>query len=175
MVLRSRIALATLAFVILGIGNSMAEPIGFMEKFALAADRQAILKRLIPGSEDYFFYHCLHYQTSGELDRSEAMIKQWLAEHKGRRTPVIQSMLDRQRLLTYQESPQRTIDYLVKRLGVRLQHAPPMVQGERRFPSRLDVAALDVDRLVKEALKQNDSLKPIGIAHLASLFILPAF
>ena len=36
----------------------MAAPIGLMERFALAEDRGAILAELIPGSDDYFFYHC---------------------------------------------------------------------------------------------------------------------
>ncbi|NNE01424.1 MAG: carboxypeptidase regulatory-like domain-containing protein [Pirellulaceae bacterium] len=148
----------------------MAEPIGLMEKYALSEDRETMLSELIPGSEDYYFYHCLHFQTVGQVERSEAIIKDWLAEHNGRETPVIQGMLDRQRLLTYNQSPQRTIDYLVKRLGVQLNHAQPVVKGERRFPSTLNVDQLDVDRLVKEALQRNDALKPVGMAFLAELF-----
>lgn len=114
-------------------------------------DRTAMLEELIPGSEDYFFYHCLHYQTTGELEKSESILKDWLAEHKGRETAAITAMLDRQRLLTYNDSPQRTIDYLVRRLGVKLNHPPPAVKGERRYPSTLDVAELDIDRIVKDA------------------------
>ena len=41
-------------------GNLMAEPIGLMEKYALAADRDAMLAELIPGSEDYFFLSLIH-------------------------------------------------------------------------------------------------------------------
>ena len=52
----------------------MAEPIGLMERFALAEDRTAVLAELIPGSEDYYFFHCLHYQTSGQLDKSEVVM-----------------------------------------------------------------------------------------------------
>ncbi|MGB7346298.1 MAG: hypothetical protein WBD20_18920 [Pirellulaceae bacterium] len=148
----------------------MAEPIGLMEKYALAPDRSAMLAELIPGSEDYYFYHCLHYQTVGQTDRSEAILKEWIAENKGQETPVISGMLDRQRLLTYNESPQRTVDYLVKRLGVNLNHAPPVSQGERRFPSKLDADELDVQRLVADALLRNDALKPLGMAHVAQQF-----
>ena len=136
----------------------------------MAADREAILAELIPGSEDYFYFHCLHYQTTAQLEKSEAILKDWLAEHKGRETPAITAMLDRQRLLTYNDSPERTIDYLVRRLGVNLKHAPPAVKGERRYPSQLDVAALDIDRLVKEALHRNDQLKTVGMQHVAKLF-----
>jgi hypothetical protein len=37
--------------------------IGFIEKFALAADRSSVLSQLIPGSEEYYFFHALHFQT----------------------------------------------------------------------------------------------------------------
>ena len=148
----------------------MAEPIGWMERYALADDRSDVLAELIPGSEDYYFYHCLHHQTTGQLDQAEANLKAWLAEHKGRETPVIRGMLDRQRLLTYRESPQRTIDYLVSRLGVQLNHAPPATKGERRYPSELAVDVIELDRLVIDALNRNDKLKPVGMRHLADKF-----
>ena len=102
-----RFALAAIISLSLAT-TTMAEPIGLMERYALADDRQSMLAELIPGSEDYFFYHCLHYQTSGQLERAETILRDWLAEHKGRETPVISGMLDRQRLLTYGDSPQRT-------------------------------------------------------------------
>ncbi len=151
-------------------GVAVAEPIGWMERYALAEDREAMLAELIPGSEDYYFYHCLHYQTNGQLERAETILRDWLAEHKGRETPVITGMIDRQRLLTYHDSPQRTIDHLIRRLGVKLDHTPPAAKGQRRYPSLLDASVLDVDRLVKDALRRNDQLKPLGIAHLAELF-----
>lgn len=148
----------------------MAEPIGWMERYALADDRQAMLAELIPGSNDHYFYHCLYYQTSGQLERSEAVVRQWLAAHKGTETPAITAMIDRQRLLTYGESPQRTIDYLVRKLGIQLNHSPPATKNERRYPSRLDAGRLEVDRIVKDAVRRNDALKPLGLQHLAELF-----
>ena len=45
-----------------------AANISWMEKFALADDREQMLSELIPGSDDYYFYHCLHYQTTGQLE-----------------------------------------------------------------------------------------------------------
>lgn len=149
----------------------MAEPIGLMEKYALATDREAMLAELIPGSDDYYFYHCLHYQTNGQLERAETTLRDWLAEHKGRENAAITAMIDRQRLLTYRDSPQRTIDHLVRRLGVKLDHTAPATKGERRYPSEIDAAALQADRLVKEALQRNDGLKPLGMRHLAEMFL----
>ena len=77
-----------------------AQSSSWMEDFALSKDRESKLAELIPGSDDYFFYHCLHYQNTNQLDQSEVMLTQWLAEHSGRETASIRAMVDRQRLLT---------------------------------------------------------------------------
>lgn len=151
--------------------TASSQTIGWMEEYALSVDRQAKLAELIPGSDDFFFYHCLYYQTSGQLERAEAVLRDWLAEHKGRETAAITAMIDRQRLLTYQTTPQRTIDHFVRRLGIKLDHAPPAAKNERRFPSSLDAAAIDIDALVKDALKRNDQLKPLGMRFLAEQFL----
>ncbi|MGI9469920.1 MAG: hypothetical protein ACR2NZ_00210 [Rubripirellula sp.] len=150
--------------------NAIAAPITWMERYALAEDREQMLAELIPGSDDYYFYHCLYYQTTGQLERSETILREWLADHEGRETPTISAMTDRQRLLAYGNSPQRTIDYLVRRLGIKLNHTPPVTKNARRFPSQLDVAKLDVDRLVKEALQRNDTLKPQAMRFVAEQF-----
>ena len=43
--------------------------IGFVENFALATDRSAALKQLVPGTDDYYYYNCVHAQNTGKLDR----------------------------------------------------------------------------------------------------------
>ena len=49
-----------------------AQEIGFIEKFALTEDRTEALKLLIPGSQEYYYYHCLHYQNT-EQDRKSVV------------------------------------------------------------------------------------------------------
>lgn len=141
----------------------MAAPIGLMERFALAEDREAILAELIPGSDDYFFYHCLHYQNTSQLDRAEAILKDWSASRNGVLTALMQAMTDRQRLLTYDQTPQQTIDYFVNRLGIKLDHAPPAQKGSRRYPSELGDGFIDPQQLVKDSLRDNVRLSPIGM------------
>ncbi|QEF96173.1 hypothetical protein Mal15_02000 [Stieleria maiorica] len=149
----------------------MAAPIGLMERFALAEDREAILAELIPGSDDYFFYHCLHYQNTSQLDRAEVMLNQWLASRKGAMTALMHSMTDRQRLLTYDQTPQQTIDYFVKRLGIQLYHAPPAKKGSRRYPSELADNFIDSPQLVKDSLRDNVPLSPIGMQIAADWYL----
>ena len=159
-------------FVLAGLIPSrvMAAPIGLMERFALAEDREAILAELIPGSDDYFFYHCLHYQNTSQLDRAEATLKDWSAARKGQMSAVMHAMMDRQRLLTYDQSPQQTIDYFVRRLGIQLHHAPPTQKGARRFPSELGDNFIDPEQLVKESLRDNVRLSPVGMQIAADLY-----
>ena len=52
--------LSPLAALLVGFTVVHAEPVSWMERYALAKDREAMLAELIPGSDDYFFYHCLY-------------------------------------------------------------------------------------------------------------------
>jgi hypothetical protein len=152
-------------------GKTMAEPIGLMERFALAEDREAVLSELIPGSDDHYFYHCLHFQNTRQLDRSEAMLKQWVDSKKGSLTALMQSMTDRQRLLTYDQTPQQTIDYFVRRLGIQLNHAAPARKGARRYPSVLDENSIRAEQLVKDSLRNNTGLSPAGMQIAADWYL----
>ncbi|MEL6110679.1 MAG: hypothetical protein AAFU85_32130, partial [Planctomycetota bacterium] len=131
---------------------------------------EAILAELIPGSEDYYFYHCLHFQNTSQVARAEAMLKAWIASRKGRMTSTTHAMMDRQRLLTYDQSPQQTIDYFVKRLGIQLNHSPPVSKGTRRYPSVLG-DAINTQQLVKDSLRSNTRLSSTGMQIAANWFL----
>ena len=60
-------------------GVAVSGEIGFIEKFSLAEDRTVPLDELVPGTEDYYFYHCLHYQHTGIMQRSEIFLKHGLS------------------------------------------------------------------------------------------------
>jgi hypothetical protein len=147
-----------------------AETIGFIEKYALAADRQAVLEELIPGSEEYFFFNCLHHQTNGDLNRAETLLADW--EKKIRNDSAARvAIRDRQRLLTYGASPDRTIDYLRTRLGINLQHSAPPRAGQRRWPESLGADFIDARRLVTEATRAQQNLTPVGLGIAADDFL----
>ena len=54
-----------------------AQEISFWETFALSENREKTLEQLVPGSEDWFFFHCLHFQNNSKLDEVDAMLKRW--------------------------------------------------------------------------------------------------
>jgi hypothetical protein len=75
-----------------------AQEITFLEDFALAKDRAEALKQLIPGTEDYYYYHSLHYQNLEQYAKVEPMLVAWIERHG--RTPRVIEIENRQALLT---------------------------------------------------------------------------
>ena len=63
-------------WIVVGVaGVCRAGDIGFIEDFSLAADRAVPLKQLIPGTEDYYYFHALHYQNTGRFDEVEKVLE----------------------------------------------------------------------------------------------------
>ena len=86
---------------------SRAGEIGFVEKFSLAEDRSIPLKQLIPGTEDYYYYHCLFYQHNGESVKLRKMLKQWIRRYNYTRR--VREIQNRQALLEYNQDPQKAL------------------------------------------------------------------
>ena len=93
---RVRTLLPAVAFAALGVGmlltptSTTAAEVGFVEDFALAKDRTTALKQLIPGTDDYYYYHCLHYLNTGQFEKVDALLGPWYDRHRGtaRRTEI---------------------------------------------------------------------------------------
>ena len=88
---------------ILGGSHASAAEIGWIEDYSLATDRTVPLKQLIPGSEDYYFYTCLHYQALEQWDQVDATLKAWIDRYRD--TPRIREIQNREALLTYKTNP----------------------------------------------------------------------
>ncbi len=128
-----------------GLSPSSAGEIGFMEQFVLAPDRSVVLSQLVPGTEDYYYYHCLHYQNLQQYDRVEELLAPWIERYKD--TPRNREIRNRQALLTYGENPQGTLQYLTQALGLRFDHQRDTVDRASQLPARLDPALLSRERL----------------------------
>ncbi len=48
-----------------------------VEAFVLAEDRAKALEQLIPGTEEYYFYACLHHEQTGNRAEVDALMGQW--------------------------------------------------------------------------------------------------
>ena len=106
--------------VLVATSSAVAGEIGFVEDFSLAGDRTEALKTLIPGSEDYYYFHCLHYQQVQQFGKVDELLKLWIERYKD--SPRLREVQNRQALLTYEAHPQQTLEFLRQRLGLRFDH-----------------------------------------------------
>jgi hypothetical protein len=130
-----------------------AGEIGFIEDFALARDRGEALKQLIPGTEEDFFFRCLHFQNTGRLDEAEKLFQPWVERH-GRTARVVE-MENRQALLRYTRDPRRTLDFLRQRLDLRFDHEREAAGADPKLPTALDAALITREAFTRRALERH--------------------
>ena len=53
------VSIPSFVCLLVGLKPVHAEPVSWMERYALSKDRGAMLTELIRGSDEYYFYHCL--------------------------------------------------------------------------------------------------------------------
>ena len=102
--------------------------IGFLEDFALADDRGAALEQLIPGTEDHYFYGCLHLQQTGRLDEVPELMAVWLQRHG--HTSRYAEVMHRQALLLHPRDPAAAYEHLRYHLGLTFSHQRREEEGE---------------------------------------------
>jgi len=150
------------ASVIVSLGSSLcpAGEIGYAEDFALAKDRAEALKQLIPGTEDYYFHHCLHYQNTGRKDLFGKTLKLWLDKHKGNRTSQMHMLENRRALLQYKSDAKGTLTHLRNRLNLLFNHKRLTEKTTTNLKSKLDQALISRGKLTQAAYAHNgDSLR----------------
>jgi hypothetical protein len=138
----------SLAWAIFMVSAVQAGDVEFVEDFALAKDRAASLRQLIPGTEDYYYYHCLHYLNTEQFEKVEELTKPWL-QRLGQ-TPRLTEIQTRHALLTYSRNPERSLTYLRTHLNLHFDH-----QKERgNLPPNLPTV-LDPKLIARETLRAN--------------------
>ncbi len=146
----------------------VAQEIGFLEEFALSDQREKSLKQLVPGTETYYYYHCLHYQNTEQLEKVGEMLKPWIKRFGY--TPDVNKILMRQALLEYGDQPTVTLNFLTQQLDLNFNHQREIPQTQRDLPTVLDVELLDRNRLVESTLarfQNTDGLTDEGLLFLA--------
>jgi hypothetical protein len=128
--------LAGLLGVLLLTPNARGGDVGFVEDFALAKDRTTALKQLIPGTEDYYYYHCLHYLHTAQFDKVVPMTGQWYSRHG--QTARLTEIQTRHALLAYEKDPKKSLDYVRARLGLYFDHQKENLGSVPNFPVALD-------------------------------------
>ncbi len=154
-------AIALVTSVVLPVCSWAENEIGFIEKFALAPDRGKVLGELVPGTEDYYFFHALHYQNTRDSVKLADILAQWtkrFPNESGRRRII----LNREALLGYDATPQQTLAYLRERLHLQFNHQQEVRDRKPDLPS-----ALDPKRVAREVFERDSLSNDRGLGSLS--------
>ncbi|MFO1485241.1 MAG: hypothetical protein U1F71_17910 [Verrucomicrobiaceae bacterium] len=160
--------LAALVLPSVALAQAGENEIGFIERFALAADREKALSELVPGSEEYYFFHALHYQNTRDTAKLNDILNQWRErvpdENEARRV-----ILNREAILNYERDPQGTLKYLIERLGIRHDHQRQVPDAKPNLPTSLDPAKISREVFLRDALNNDRGLQSLSQDALAAL------
>ncbi|XZE34929.1 hypothetical protein SH501x_000405 [Pirellulaceae bacterium SH501] len=142
----------------------------FRERFAIADDRSKLLSELIPGTENYYFYQCLHLQTLGRIDESRVYLNEW--GDKIGSTPLRSKLEFRQYLLEYSRNPEATRKYLEQNHGLQLSHPAPQKDEAAKLPTALNESELQLAERLKQFFRESRFTHIEDPAPLLSLGVL---
>ena len=152
--------------------RTIAQEIGFSERFALAENRAAALKELIPGTDTYFYYHCLHCQTIGEIAEARGLLDAWIA--KFGLNEQTKRMQTRQFILEYKSNSKSTLDYLRSDFGINIDHPAPRKDEAAELPTKLDPNVLNWKTIFQTHVNNPGAIENVALAHLGPLLNQPA-
>ena len=137
-------------------GTGMAGEIGFIEDYSLARDRKVALEQLIPGTGDYYYYNCLEAQHHKDFDKVRQLLSVWIGRHG--HTQRVKEIMNRQALLEYKQTPEKTLQYIKKELGLSFRHYQDADTQTHHYPSILNSKPISIAELTALAFKAHKNL-----------------
>jgi hypothetical protein len=145
------VRLLWVAFIVANTASAADLP--FVERFALAEDRAEVLKELVPGTEDYYFFNCLYLQEKGLLDEVKPLLEAWAGRYG--ETEQIREIRNRQALLRYPSKPEETLEYLKSIFGLSFEHQRQVPGEAPGLPTALDPALISREHFLDLALNNS--------------------
>ena len=162
------IGLGLTGLALLMPARGMGGEIDFVESYALAADRSQVLKQLIPGTENYYYYNCLYLLQTEQLDKCGELSKVW-RERLGE-TGLWRQIQHRQMLLGYRKAPRQSLDYLIRHLGLVYDQQRQVPGAKTTLPVTLDGKEISREVLRKKHISPQpnvDQAEDIALRWLA--------
>lgn len=152
---------ARYGFVVLFLAAGLAASagageIGFIEDFALSANREDAIKQLIPGSEDCYYYQCLDFQNSGRYDKVNETLAAWIKRHG--HTGRVEEIRNRQALLNYEKDPKATLGFLKTQMALTFNHEREIMGQKPTHPTSLDQNMISRETLKARAFANRGDL-----------------
>jgi hypothetical protein len=154
--MKIRILAVLVCALLCGAVSGPAKEIGYLEKFSLADDRAGALRDLIPGTEEYYYYHCLYYQDTGQLEKVEELLPLWIKRYN--ETPLVVEIRNRQALLSYDIDSKKSITFLTERLGLRFDHMKEISGENPGHSTSLDPKQIGYATLYQLATSRHQNL-----------------
>lgn len=144
------------------------QTIGFVEKFVLAEDRDKVLQELVPGTEEFNFWHSLHWQHQQQFEKVDALLVEW--EKAFGQTALWLEIRNRQALLKYTTDSAASRNYLVDRLGLHFNHRRIFPTADPGLPVELDQGMISRESILRRILSRSvpDIAEPASFFELAS-------
>lgn len=162
---RAMAVLPMLFFASIAASAAGSDDLEFMEQFAWG-DRAKALKELVPDTDDYYFYHCLHYQLAGDREAFQRTLDQWLARNRNNWTARMLELRRRQMLLDFDRTPDAVWKFLRDDLNLRFDHRPRSEQRTARRPAEIRPEQYTLEAFLREAQRIGsllDNLTPRGL------------
>ncbi len=139
--MRSLVIAAGFVFLLWG-GRTMcsAGEIGFVEDFVFAPERSVALAQLIPGTEEFYYYHALDHLAHERFEKLQDLLTPWVQRHG--ETARVWQIRTRLALLTYPRNPQASLEHLQRRLKLSFPHQREDPTAEPNLPTQLDQALI---------------------------------
>jgi hypothetical protein len=125
-----------------------------LEALALAADRSEALAQLIPGTEDYYFHHCIELLHRGEFDQTKPLFDAWVDRHG--ETARVRELRDRHAVLALSSAPSKSREYLRRRFGLTFDHQREIEGTRSNLPTRLEPEWIGRDAFFSDAVAHRD-------------------
>jgi len=152
---------------VLAMGQVTAAPLGFLEKFAIAENREEVLKELIPGTREYYYYHALHAQNEKDAQELKRIMDAWIKRY-GHNSQV-KEIQNRQALLDFQTDPEKTYSHLKKELRPNFNHSR-LIEGRKPSqPTKLDPQAISYKIFLEQAFRQYRNVQGVSDRGLENL------
>ena len=154
-------------FASLVVSQTSAVPLGFLEKFAISENREDILKELIPGTREYYYYHALHAQNKGDAQELKRVMDPWIKRY-GHNNQV-KEIQNRQALLDFQKDPEKTYSHLKNELRPNFNHSR-LIEGRKpSHPTKLDPEAISYKTFLDQAFRKYKNLQGVSDRGLDNL------
>lgn len=162
----SSLCLSFAAWSLLAVGLVAENEIGFIERFALAPDRESVLGQLVPGTEDHYYFQALHFQNTRQREKMMVVMRQWAARFPD--SPRRRVIENREALMNYEADPQGLLSHLQERLHPFLSHTQEVPDRKPNLPSVLDPAVIGRDVFLKAVLSSDvlEGMDPLEFPRL---------